>query len=212
MALLNSILVLLLLMNFFILGTSRIKAMIQGVALQGLLLGILPLLVQQQVAVHLLLVCVATIAIKAVVIPAMLSRAMRELPIRREVEPIVGLAASMVLGALGTALAIGLAHRLALIDTEAAALLVPAALATVLTGFLILTTRLKAITQVTGYLILENGIFIFGLLLIEAMPLLVELGVLLDLVVGIFVMGITIGHINREFESVNTENLAALKE
>ncbi len=83
---------------------------------------------------------------------------------------------------------------------------------TVVTGFLILTTRLKAITQVIGYLVLENGIFIFGLLLLEALPLLVELGVLLDLFVGVFVMGIIMYHINREFASVSTQLLSALKE
>lgn len=81
-----------------------------------------------------------------------------------------------------------------------------------LTGFLILTTRRKAISQAVGYLVLENGIFLFGLLLLEAMPFLVEVGVLLDLFVGVFVMGIIINHINREFASVGTQHLAALKE
>ena len=81
-----------------------------------------------------------------------------------------------------------------------------------LTGFLLLTTRRKAITQVVGYLILENGIFVMGLTLLEAMPFLVEIGVLLDLFVGIFVMGIIINHINREFSSLDTARLSALKE
>ena len=58
----------------------------------------------------------------------------------------------------------------------------------------------------------ENGIFVFGLLLIAAMPFLVEVGVLLDLFTGVFVMGIIINHINREFASVSTEHLAELKE
>ena len=62
-----------------------------------------------------------------------------------------------------------------------------------------------------GYLILENGIFIFGLLLTEAMPVMVEAGALLDLLVGIFVMGIIINHINREFSSIDTSRLTALK-
>ncbi len=66
----------------------------------------------------------------------------------------------------------------------------PTALATMFSGFLLLITRRKAITQVLGYLILENGIFIFGVLLSAALPLMVEAGVLLDLLVGIFVMGI----------------------
>jgi len=91
-------------------------------------------------------------------------------------------------------------------------LIVPAALATVWTGFLMLTTRHKAIMQVLGYLLLENGIFIFGLLLLEAMPMMVEAGVLLDLFTGVFVMVIIINHINREFSSMSTKNLSALKE
>jgi hydrogenase-4 component E len=91
-------------------------------------------------------------------------------------------------------------------------LVVSASLSTVLTGFLLLTTRRKAITQVAGYLILENGVFIMGLLLVEAMPFLVELGALLDLLVAIFVMGIIINHINREFSSLDTARLTALKE
>jgi hydrogenase-4 component E len=79
-------------------------------------------------------------------------------------------------------------------------------------GFLLLMTRRKAITQVLGYLMLENGIFIFGILLSEAMPMMVEAGVLLDLLVGVFVMGIVMNQINREFSTLNTERLSALKE
>jgi hydrogenase-4 component E len=79
-------------------------------------------------------------------------------------------------------------------------------------GFLLLITRRKAITQVVGYLMLENGIFIIGVLLSEALPLMVEAGVLLDLLVGIFVMGIVLNQINREFSTLNTERLSALKE
>jgi hydrogenase-4 component E len=142
----------------------------------------------------------------------MLFHAMREVVIRREVEPIVGFVASLLLGAVGTALAVLFSKTLPLADQHVGSLIVPAALSTVLTGFLILTTRVKAITQVVGYLILENGVFIFGLLLVEAMPFLVELGVLLDLFVAIFVMGIIINKISREFSTVSTRKLSALKE
>lgn len=81
-----------------------------------------------------------------------------------------------------------------------------------ITGFILLTTRRKALTQVAGYLVLENGIFIMGLTLIEAIPFFVEIGVLLDLLVGIFVMGIIILQINREFASLDTSRLSNLKE
>ncbi len=79
-------------------------------------------------------------------------------------------------------------------------------------GFLVLIARRKAISQVIGYLLLENGIFIFGLLLAEAMPGMVEAGALLDLLVGIFVMGIVINHISREFSSLDTSRLTTLRE
>jgi hydrogenase-4 component E len=81
-----------------------------------------------------------------------------------------------------------------------------------LTGFLLLTTRRKAISQVIGYLVMENGIFIFGTLLTEAMPVMVEAGALLDLLVGIFVMGIVINQISREFSSIDTSRLRTLRE
>ncbi|MHB1562035.1 MAG: NADH-quinone oxidoreductase subunit K, partial [Isosphaeraceae bacterium] len=99
-----------------------------------------------------------------------------------------------------------------LADEHRHLLLVPASLATVWTGFLMLTTRKKAIMQVLGYLVLENGIFLFGLLLLEAMPLLVEAGILLDLFTGVFVMGIIVHHISREFASTSTEHLSELRE
>ncbi len=81
-----------------------------------------------------------------------------------------------------------------------------------LTGFIVLTTRRKALTQVVGYLTLENGIFIFGLTLIEAMPFLVEAGILLDVLVAVFVMGVVVEHIVREFSSIGGDELVELRE
>jgi hydrogenase-4 component E len=117
-----------------------------------------------------------------------------------------------MLGAVGTGLAVVFSYTLPLAESHKGMLLVPASLSTAWTGFLVLTTRKKAIMQVLGYLVLENGIFLFGMLLLEAMPFLVEVGVLLDLFTGIFVMGIIINHINREFSSISTDQLSELKE
>ena len=80
------------------------------------------------------------------------------------------------------------------------------------TGFVLLIGRVKAIAQVCGYLILENGIYLFGLLLINSTPLLVESGILLDLVVGVFVLGIIVDRIQRAFDSLDTRKLTALRE
>jgi hypothetical protein len=124
------------------------------------------------------------------------------------VQPLVGFIPSLFRGAVGTALALLFARTLPLVGEHRSSLLVPAALSTALTGFLVLTSRRKAILQVLGYLLLENGTFVFGTLLLEAMPLLVEAGVLLDLFTGVFIMGIIIHHINREFTSVDGGGLA----
>ena len=208
----DPILVLVLLLNFVALGASRMRTLIQAVALQGMLLGVMIVLAHGTFMIWVAMMAGATVALKGVVIPRMLFHAIREVVIRREVEPIVGFVASLFLGAVGTALALLFSKTLPIAHEHISSLIVPAALSTVLTGFLILTTRSKAITQVVGYLILENGVFIFGLLLMEAIPFMVELGVLLDLFVAIFVMGIIIHKISREFSSVSTHMLSELKE
>ena len=212
--LLNALLVIVLLINLFALGTSRIRALVHAAAVQGVLLGMMPVIVHggTHATAMIALVAMATVIVKGTLIPKILFKALRDANIKREIEPLIGLMPSMLLGALGTAAAIALGSRLPLAAGHAETLIVPAAFSTMFTGFLLLTTRIKAITQAIGYLILENGIFIFGLLLLEAVPIFVELGVLLDLFVGVFVISIIIHHINREFASLDTRRLSALKE
>ncbi len=209
---LDPLLILALALNFVALGVSRIRGVISAVALQGILLGILALFVHPDVGLRGILLVVVTIGLKGFIIPRFLVHAMREANIQHEVDPVVNFMSSLTLGALGTGLAMVFAYTLPLAEEHKHSLLVPASLSTVWTGFLMLTTRKKAINQVLGYLLLENGIFLFGLLLLEAMPFLVEVGLLLDLFTGVFVMGIVIHHISREFTSISTEYLSELKE
>jgi hydrogenase-4 component E len=89
---------------------------------------------------------------------------------------------------------------------------VPTALSTAWTGLLLGMARRKAVAQVLGFLVLENGVFIFGVLLSDFMPVMVEAGVLLDLFAAVFVMGIVIFHINREFSSLDTARLSSLRD
>lgn len=211
---LDPLLILALALNFVMLGVSRIRGVINAVALQGMLLGTFPLLVHPELGIRGVVLVIVTIALKGFVIPTFLVRAMREADIQHEVKPIVNYMSSLLLGAVGTGLAMVLSFSsaLPLAADHADLLVVPASLATVWTGFLMLTTRRKAIMQVVGYLVLENGIFLFGLLLLEVMPFLVEMGVLLDLFTAVFVMGIIVHHISREFASISTEHLTELKE
>jgi len=210
--LLNAVLVIILVMNLFALGTTRIQAVIRTVSAQGILLGVAPLLVHQHLTIPVALMIVVAIVIKGLLIPSIMIRALRDAQIKREVEPFIGFLPSIILGALATAFALLIAGQLPLASRHYGTLLVPTSVATVIVGFIFLVSRYKAISQVIGYLVLENGIFIFGMLLIEAMPLVVELGVLLDLFVGIFVIGIILNHINRAFSSMDTRKLVSLKE
>ena len=207
----DQLLVLVMLINFVVLGSSRVTFAIRSVAVQGVALGLLPG-IMHSFSWHLMLISFGMIVAKGILIPWLLTGAIRKVAIKREVEPFIGYVATLLLGAVVTTLAFIFAAKLPLAAEHQGLLFVPASIATVLTGFLVLTTRRKAISQVIGYLILENGIFIFGLLLSSAMPLMVEAGMLLDLLVGIFIMGIIINHISREFSSIDTSRLTALKE
>jgi len=199
-------------LNLVALASSRIPSVIRAAALQGMILGALPLLLDAKVHWMVALVAVATVVVKGFVIPGLLRRALRVANIDREVEPLLGFIPSLLLGAAATIGAVAMSGALPLLPEHADSLLVPGAFATVVCGFLLLIGRAKAISQVCGYLILENGIYLFGLLLIHSTPLIVEAGILLDLTVAVFVIGIIMDRIQREFDTLDTGKLTSLRE
>ncbi|MEN6557555.1 MAG: NADH-quinone oxidoreductase subunit K [Thermoguttaceae bacterium] len=206
-------LVSLILANLHLLGSSRINACIRTVALQAVLLSVVSLLVQpQHIGPRLLGLAAASMAIKAGLLPWLLRRAVREANVQTEVEPIVGFTTSLLLGLGLLGFALHVAGRLPLADAHGAEFLVATALFTVLIGLLLIVGRRKAVMQTVGYLAMENGIYAFGLAFAVEEPLLVEMGVLLDVFVAVFVMGIAIHHISREFDHIDTDRLSALKD
>lgn len=199
-------------LNLLSLASSRMPSLIRIVATQGVALGVIPILMEGQFSWLVALVSAGTVMLKGVVIPNLLHRAMRAVKIDREIEPFIGFVPSLLLGAAGTIAAVAGARALPLLPEHAGTLLVPGALASIFTGFILLIGRVKAISQVCGYLVLENGIYLFGLLLINSTPLLVESGILLDLTVAVFVIGIIMDRIQRAFDSLDTRRLTALRE
>jgi len=199
-------------LNLLALASSRLPSVINAAAVQGIVLGLLPLLLEGEFHWLVGLVAIGTVAVKGFVIPHLLRRALRAASIDREVEPLFGYVPSLLVGAGAMIGAVALAGRLPLRPEHAGSLLVPASFATIVCGFLLLIGRTKAIVQVCGYLILENGIYLFGLLLIRSTPLIVEAGILLDLTVAIFVIGIIVDRIQREFDSLDTRKLTVLRE
>ncbi|OHD36578.1 MAG: hydrogenase [Spirochaetes bacterium GWF1_31_7] len=208
----NVLFVIILILNLFALGNSRILTIIRIVALQGIILGALPLFIEHHITIPLLISSVAAIILKGFVIPLIMMKALRDAQIKREVEPLIGLLPSTIFGGLVTALVFFISSQVETTNQPEVSLLIPTSFATILIGFILLITRYKAISQVLGYLVLENGIYIFSLLLIEAIPMVVEMGMLLDLFVSIFIISIITNHINKAFSSLDTRNLSSLKE
>jgi len=198
--------------NLLALASSRLPSIIRAAAFQGIVLGLLPLVMGHQSNWIVILVAVGTIVVKGFVIPGLLRRALRAANIDREVEPLIGYIPSLLLGAAATITAVALADGLPLEPEHVNSLLVPGSFATVVCGFLMLIGRAKAISQACGYLILENGIYLFGMLLIKSTPLVVEAGILLDLTVAVFVIGIIVDRIQREFDTLDTRKLTTLRE
>lgn len=205
--------VLLILTNLKLIASSRLGACIRVVAFQGLLLAVLPLLVVPE---HLTLRACAlsgtAALLKGMIFPWLLLRSLESAHVRREIEPFVGYTTSLVVGALLLATSLWLGRQLPLPVPAASSLMGPLAMFTILIGIFAIVSRRKALSQVLGYLVMENGIYAFGLAFALQEPLLVELGVLLDAFMAVFVMGITIFHISREFDHMDTDRLSALKD
>jgi hydrogenase-4 component E len=199
-------------LNLLSLGSSRVPSMIRAVAMQGVVLGLLPMLAGHELSWIVMLVAAVTVGIKGYLIPSLLRRALRAANVDREVRPLVGFVPSLLLGAAATLGAVVLGTALPLRPEHGNSLLVPGAFATVVCGLLLIMARSTALAQVCGYLVLENGIFMAGLLLMGAVPLMVEAGILLDLTVAVFVIGIIVDRIQREFDTLDTRKLTTLRE
>jgi len=207
------LLILVVLVDLYALAASRLGALIRTVALQGIVLGIVPLVADpSELTLRSALLALLSLALKGVVFPILLFRATREEAVRREVAPYVGYSVSLLIGAVLIGASFIAGSRLPLPFPAISPLLVPVALATALIGLFIIVSRRKAATQVLGYLVLENGIFVFGLTLSGKMPWLVEMGVLLDVFIGVFVMGIALHHLHREFDSIDVDRLTTLRD
>ena len=161
---------------------------------------------------RLVLQACVNLGLKGIAFPLLMLRAVRSVDARREMEPLVGYSLSLLFGVGLLAVSLAAGVRMPLPVQGLPTLLVPSAMFTALTGLFVIVGRRSAIVQALGYLAMENGIAAFGLALAEAEPLLVEMGTLLDAFVAVFVMGITIFHIGKEFDHIDSGKLSSLKD
>ncbi|NNN05109.1 MAG: hydrogenase [Elusimicrobia bacterium] len=207
------LLVVVVFLSFALLGSSSLSGCVGLLAVQGYCLSLLPIFIHRDgFEPRALLLAAGMAVLKGWLVPKVLLHAIREVKIRREVEPLVGYVPSLIVGVAIVGLSVALASRLPIPPGANAGLLVPVSLAVMMMGLFMTVSRLKALTQVIGYLVFENGIYLFGLLISRDMPWLLEMGVLLDVFVAVFVMGIVIHHISRQFDSIHTDRLTQLKE
>ena len=161
----DSLLICIVLMNLILVASGRLSACIRIVAFQGIAVGFLPLVANTQpIVAKTIFLIVVIIGLKGFVFPWFLSLALREANVQREVKPFVGYPASMVVYILAFLISLWLSSRLPMPKESFSSLVVPVSFSTILCGFFIIVSRTKALTQILGYLVIENGIYIFDII------------------------------------------------
>lgn len=193
-------------------GASRLKSAVRFVAMQGVVVGILPVLMWNWAdegcpGARVWIIAFVNTLVKGVALPTLLMYAVRKARTRRELEPIVSFHVSQLIVFFVAIGAFAVGRLLHVHASSASELAVPVALTTMGTGLLLICGRKKAITQVLGFLILENGISVFGAAILLEYGIVVELGILLDVFALVFILGIAVFQISRTFSSTDTDKL-----
>ena len=160
---------------------------------------------------ELYVVAVVFFVLKVIVIPRYLDRLEKRVGAERESQPYVNIATSLVIAGLLVLLAYAITRPLVLVSKLPTRGGLPLAMGLIFVGLFVVITRKKALTQVVGFLVLENGIALLAVLGTFGIPLIVELGVFLDVLMGFLVMQVFVYHIHGTFESIDVEQLNQLK-
>ncbi len=211
--LLNACATLLLLLSFAMLAQRRIVSLVNLLALQGaLLLAATLLLAWRTGEVHLYLSALLTLALKVVGLPWLLHRLIRRLNVYWDAEPAINPSATMLLGLLIVVFSFGLAQPISALASTATRSTLGIAIAVILLAFLTMITRRKAMSQVVAFLSMENGLFFGAMSATYGMPMVVELGVALDVLVAVLVLGVFFFQIREQFDSLDLHHLESLRE
>jgi hydrogenase-4 component E len=209
----NLLAALLLLISFAMLSQRRIVGLITLFAWQGAALAASTSLVAWATGQsHLYYSAALTVLLKVIVMPWIFYRLVRMLDINRDVEPMINIPTTMLIGIVLVIFAFNLALPISALSGTVTRSTLGIAMAIVLLAFLMMITRSKAIPQVIGFLAMENGLFFAATSATYGMPLVVELGVALDVLVGVFVLGIFFFQIRETFDSLDLKHMEKLKE
>ena len=202
-----------LLISFAMLSRRRTQRLITLLAWQGGILFLSTCLVAHSSGLSELYYSAAlTLILKVVALPWILHLLIYRLVAQWDSEPLVNIPATMLVGLALVIFAFGLAQPISMLATTITRHTLGIALAVILLSFLMMITRRKAITQVIGFLAMENGLFFAATSATYGMPMVIELGIALDLLVGVFILGIFFFQIREQFDSLDLHHLEALKE
>src|SRR3989337_1743412 len=210
----NSVLAaLILLTSFGLLVQRRIYGLLHLFAWQGLFLSVSAAVVGYSAGLHHLYIsAILTLTLKVFVLPYILYTLIHKLKIHKEVEDLVNIPTTMLIGIALVIFSYYLTSPIRELSTFVTRSTLAVALATVMLGLLMMITRKKAVTQIVGFLSLENGLFFVATSATYGMPLVVELGVALDILIAAFIFGIFFFHISTTFDSLDLKEMEKLKE
>ena len=204
---------LLLLSSFAMLSQRRILSLVNLFALQGAILSVSTAIVAHTSgATHLYASAALSLLLKVILLPWILHRLIARLNVRWDTEPQLNIAATMLVGIIIVVFAFALAQPIAQLSAAVTRSTIGIALAVVLLSFLMMITRRKAISQVIGFLAMENGLFFAATSATYGMPMVVELGVALDVLVGTLILGVFFFQIREQFDSLDLQHMEQLKE
>jgi hydrogenase-4 component E len=211
--LINLFAALLLLLAFAMLTQRRILSLIRLFAAQGFVLALSTLVVGYATAQpHLYVSAGVTFGLKVVLLPWFMHWLIRKLNVQWDIETVINIPVQMLVGIVLVIFAFNLAAPISEIAGTVTKSTLGIATASILLAFLMMITRRKAVSQVTGFLAMENGLFFAATSATYGMPMVVELGILFDVLVGALVFGVFFFHIRETFESLDIHHLEKLKE
>jgi hydrogenase-4 component E len=199
--------------TFLIVSSNRMHPMVNMYAIQSLALGLLAAAVAYFTGSdNIYIVALLTIAIKTFIIPKILTYIMESIHVEKDVELLVNIPASLLISGGLAIVAYFITEPMISHGTVITRNCMAISLAVVLIGFFIMISRRKAITEIMGLLVMENGLFLAAISLTYGMPMIVEIGIFFDILVGALIMGIFAFRINRTFETVDTGILRRLRD
>ena len=211
--LINLFAAIILMLAFAMLSQRRILSLIHLFTLQGVALVAATAVVGYATRQpHLYLSAGLTFVLKVVLIPMLLHRIIERLDVRWDVEALINVPTTMLVGIVLVIVAFNLALPVSKLSTSIAGGTLGIALACVLLSFTMMIIRSKAVPQVIGFLSMENGLFFAATSATYGMPMVVELGIALDVLVGILILGVFMFQIREQFDSLDIHNLEKLKD